>query len=386
MILFLVLLACKESREIPGGGFAIDRNHASPPNQDSLDLISSTRETFNSSSKVAIEETVEELGRYFTRKNKYNGFNGTVLYAVDGKIEFAKAYGYADLRKKDSLKLESSFQLASVSKPITSLAVLLLVEQGQVGLEDSLQVYFPDFPYHGITIRHLLTHRSGLPNYMYFCDSIWTNWEVPITNRDVLNIMIKDQPKVYYPPDRRYNYCNTNFALLALLVEQVSEMSFDLYVKSRIFLPLDMQDAQIYNKSITPVNYQAVKGYTGYRREADNTYLNGVVGDKGVYASVLDLFKLDQALQTGKLISHDLLDKAYEPQHKDLWKSDNYGLGWRINDSDPGNKVVYHTGWWKGFRSYFIRELGARKTIIVLTNTDRSGRLGLAELRGLVDN
>ena len=161
-------------------------------------------------------------------------------------------------------------------------------------------------------------------------------------------------------------------------------MAFELCVKTRIFLPLEMHNSHIYNKSTTPRNFNEVIGYASGRRVAENTYLNGVVGDKGVYASVVDLFKLDNALRSGTLISQDLMDQAFEPLHRDLYQWDNYGLGWRIDAADPLNKVVYHTGWWKGFRSYFIRELGSKKTLIVLSNTARTSSLGTKELRNLI--
>ena len=145
-----------------------------------------------------------------------------------------------------------------------------------------------------------------------------------------------------------------------------------------------MQNSLVYNKKVTPLNYNQVKGYHSGRRIADNTYLNGVIGDKGIYSSAIDLYKLDVALQNGSLVSLELLDKAFQPQHKDLYQWDNYGLGWRINAADPNNKIVYHSGWWKGFRSYYIRELGTRKTLIVLSNTARTSFLGTSELRSLI--
>jgi len=374
-IIFLILpLSCRETTQQPGG--AEEPNPVEPVELAAADLLVPD--------KAAREAAAERLDNYFKRRAKYNGFNGTVLYAVDGEIEYSKAFGYSNLRRKDSLKMESSFQLASVSKPITALATLVLIDQGKIALTDSIQTFFPEFPYKGITVQMLLSHRSGLPNYMYFADSLWTNTEVPITNWDVLDLMIEHHPKRYYPPGVRYNYCNTNYALLALIVEDVSKMAFELFVKTRIFLPLKMYDSQIYNKSVSPKNFNTVIGYASGRRIADNTYLNGVVGDKGVYASALDLFKLDVALRSGKLISNELLNEAFEPQHKDLYQWDNYGLGWRIDASDPDNKIVYHTGWWKGFRSYFIRELGSKKTLIVLSNTARNSALGTRELRKLI--
>lgn len=374
VIFLFIPISCKDYKQEPGG--AVEPNPIQPVWPADLDI-----EVVGSTEPPA---AVERLDQFFSHRNRLNGFNGAVLYAEHGKIEYSKAFGYTDLRTHDSLQLESSFQLASASKPITAIATLMLVDQGKLNLEDSMQTIFPDFPYEGITIRHLLCHRSGLPNYMYFADSLWENKEIPITNRDVLKLMIDYHPKPYYPPDKRYNYSNTNYALLALIVEQVSNMGFDLFVKTRIFLPLEMYNSQIYNKSTTPENFNEVQGYLSGRRVADNTYLNGVVGDKGVYASVIDLFKLDQGLRSGKLISQDIMDQAFEPQHPDLYTWDNYGLGWRIDASDTDNKVVYHTGWWKGFRSYFIRELGTDKTLIILSNTARNSYMGSRELRKLL--
>lgn len=371
-ILFFLPLGCHEITQVPGG--ATEPNPVAPERTEPGELTESPEPA----------PAVSRIDHFFSRKSRYNGFNGTVLYAQNGQIHYAQAYGFADLRSRDTLSPESAFQLASVSKPITALAALMLVYEGRLGLEDTVQQVFPDFPYPGITIRMLMNHRSGLPNYMYFADSLWENKDKAITNRDVLNLMNQYQPKRYYPPDTRYNYSNTNYALLALIVEEVSEMAFDLFVKTRIFLPLDMHSSQVYNKSITPVNFHPVKGYNGYRRVAENTYLNGVVGDKGIYASAIDLFKLDQGLRNGKLVSRDLMQQAFDPQHKDLYDWDNYGLGWRIDASDPDNKVVYHTGWWKGFRSYFIRELGTDKTLIVLSNTSRNSYMATRELRKLL--
>ena len=328
-------------------------------------------------------ESIANLKAFFQKKAKY-GFNGTVLYAHDGEIKFSNAYGYANLRSKDPLTMESSFQLASVSKPITALAVLKLYDDGLINLDDSVQQFLPDFPYHGISIRYLLSHRSGLSNYMYFSDEFWPDRGVAITNRDMLGLMVKYVPKPYYPPNRRYNYSNTNYAVLVLIVEEVSQMSFEAYVKLNIFLPLNMSTSLIYNKSVYPDNFNHVIGYTGSRRVAENTYLNGVVGDKGVYASALDLFKLDQALYDSTFISQQTLEEAFTLQHKDLRIWDNYGLGWRINAKDPDNKIVYHSGWWKGFHTYFIRQLGSKKTLIILSNTDRSSSMGIRDLLDLI--
>jgi len=324
--------------------------------------------------------TADSLKHYFDKLQKA-GFNGTVLFAENGEIIFSKAYGYANLKTKEPLTMESAFQLASVSKPITALAVLILKDEGKLGIDDSVRKYIPEMPYPGITIRHLLTHRSGLPNYMYFAEEDWLNKDIPLKNQDVIDLMAQHQYKPYYLPDKRYNYCNTNYALLAYIVEKVSGMKFEDFVQKKIFNPCKMVNSVIYNKNTCSENTCKVVGYPSTRYEAENTFLNGVVGDKGVYCSAYDLLMLDQALYTDKLISAATRQEAFTPQHKDLHQNDNYGLGWRLDVTDSMNPAIYHTGWWKGFRTYFIRELGEKRTIIVLCNTMRASRFSTRELR-----
>ncbi len=324
--------------------------------------------------------TVDSLKSWFDHLQKA-GFNGTVLFAENGEVVFSKAYGYANRLTKEPLTMESAFQLASISKPITALAVLVLKEEGKIGIDDPVQKFIPELPYPGVTIRHLLTHRSGLPNYMYFAEEDWPDKEIPLTNRDVIDLMAKNQYKPYYLPDHRYNYCNTNYALLAYIVEQVSGVKFETFVQKRIFNPCKMVNSSVYNKNSSPINTNPVVGYPSSRSEADNTFINGVVGDKGAYCSAYDLLMLDKALYTDVPVSQATLREAFVPQHRDLRSNDNYGLGWRLDVSDEFNPAIYHTGWWKGFRTYFIRELGEKRTIIVLCNTLRASRFSTRELR-----
>jgi len=195
--------------------------------------------------------------KHYVGQLQKTGFNGTVLFAENGEIVFSKAIGYANLKTKDSLTMESAFQLASISKPITALAVLVLKQEGKIGIDDSVRKYIPELPYPGITIRHLLTHRSGLPNYMYFAEQDWPNKDIPLKNQDVIDLMVKYQYKPYYLPDKRYNYCNTNFALLAYIVEKVSGMKFEDFVQKKIFNPCHMVNSYIYNKNTSPALYHS---------------------------------------------------------------------------------------------------------------------------------
>jgi CubicO group peptidase (beta-lactamase class C family) len=314
-------------------------------------------------------------------------FNGAVLIAEGNNIIYQNALGYGNFRSKDTLTIESQFQLASVTKPLTAYAIMLLEKKGMLSFQDSIRHFFPDFPYENITVHQLLIHRSGLPAYMYFADEFWKEDErdITINNFDVIDLMIEYEPMRYYYPGQRYNYNNTNYSMLAAIIEKVTSMTYENYMKENVFDELDMLNSSVYNRETDPEKNYPVKGYTGYRRTAGNTYLNGVVGDKGIYSTVEDLFKFNRAIFENIQIDSLSMSVAYQLGHEELHEHDNYGYGWRINMRSDSTKIAYHTGWWKGFRSYFIRELNTEKCIIVLTNRSNSGVLGTKELCELFD-
>ncbi|MBA2745356.1 MAG: beta-lactamase family protein, partial [Flavisolibacter sp.] len=158
-------------------------------------------------------------------------FNGGILVAKNGEIVYEKYRGFRDLRTKDSLNQDVPMQIASTSKTFTSAAILKLVQEGKLNLHDSIQKFFPDFPYENITVKTLLNHRSGLPEYLNYIDqSPWPRTK-PATNRDVLQTLIEWKPNKAYTADARFNYCNTNYVLLALIVEVVTGVSYPDYMK-----------------------------------------------------------------------------------------------------------------------------------------------------------
>ena len=329
---------------------------------------------------------LNRIDAFFGNRYQAKRFNGTVLFAKNGKIVYHKAFGYSDFNTKDTLQIDDAFQLASVSKTITAVAVLKMVEDSLINLEQFVQDFIPNFPYDSITVRHLLSHRSGLPNYMYFVDKIWENKDSSINNNEMLAIMQRDTPDYYYLPDVRYFYCNTNYAILASIIEKVTNDTYESYLNERIFKPLNMENAFVYNRNTQPNIPEEVIGYNGIYRQKENHYFNGVVGDKGIYASVLDLFKLDQALYESDFINQDLLAEAFSPHNPSLTRRnrDNYGLGWRIQKPSEFGEVVYHSGWWKGFKTYYIRMLDKKSTIVVLTNVTKGGYLNKITLQRLL--
>lgn len=329
------------------------------------------------------QEVVAKIDKYFNRRHKWGKFSGTVLYADHGEVVYKKAFGYRDMKTKEPLETSDPFQLASVTKPITAIAIMMMFEQGLIQLDDPIQKYLPEVPYEGVTIRQMLTHKSGMPNYMYFSDKLWPNRRTPISNNDVLCLMDQHKPTRYLRPGRKYNYSNTNYALLASLIEKISGKSYGDYIQRNVFDRAGMKNAFVFNRNEEYDLPAPVFGYIGKRTRARNTYLNGVVGDKGIYASVDDLFNLDQALYTNELINQESQNLMYSSSHRRLWATDNYGLGWRVHTDKNNKRTVYHSGWWKGFRTYYIRELHSKKTIIVLSNSTIGGLLGTRELRTL---
>jgi CubicO group peptidase (beta-lactamase class C family) len=326
--------------------------------------------------EILAEQKAEELDKIFSRYHKRGVFNGTVLYGEYGSEIFKGAYGYADFRKKEPHTLDSEFQLASVSKMFTAAAIMLLKEQGKIQYEDTLTKFIPEFPYRGITIRQLLNHRSGLSRYMSLADKYWPV-DKPINNEEVIDLFVRYQPRPYFKPDDGFHYCNTNYALLASVVERITGKTFDVFVKEEIFDHLGMTHSFVYNlNGDSIIRYKVPLGVSGHRYrgwrpiKVGDYYLNGVMGDKGVYSTVEDLFKFNIALDRGALISLSSLEEAFKPGSPRYYKrKDNYGFGWRLRDNM--DSTAYHFGWWKGFRAYYIRDMKNNRVLLALTNTHK---------------
>lgn len=329
-----------------------------------------------------------KIDTFFQHKFDNKTFNGTILFAKNNHSIIKKAYGFSTLETKDSLTTNSTFQLASASKPFTAIACLQLVEQGKIQLTDSVQKFIPSFPYQGITIHQLLSHRSGLSQYTHFCDapdSIWPDKHKTITNNDVIDIIAKYIPGVNYAPDTKFYYCNTNYMLLASIIEKVSGQKFEIYLKNNIFKPLKMNSTIVYNRDNKIDLINPVRAYNGAYNPFIDIYLNGVVGDKGVYSSVEDLYLFYKGLTSGKLINTNTLKLASLPKNEHNKNNKNYGYGFRLLELEKNRNIIYHTGWWKGFRTYFIMNYELNEVVIVLTNLKRGPFLSVEGLLSLID-
>ncbi|RDV14246.1 class A beta-lactamase-related serine hydrolase [Pontibacter diazotrophicus] len=317
----------------------------------------------------------------FKHLHKRKGFNGTVLVTKYDQVIYKGAFGYADFHRKDTLTTKTAFQLASVSKQFTAMAIMILKEQGKLSYEDSVQQYIPDFPYKGITIRQLLTHRSGLPNYTYFSDELWPDRRVPITNGDVLNLMAVHRPRIFYKPNTHFDYSNTGYSLLAAIVDKASGMPFATFLQEQIFAPLEMKNTFTFSKDMAVVTESVATGYTSGRRKRTPDYLDTVLGDKGLYSTVEDLYKWDQALYTQKLVKRETLEEAFRGSRPEKKKDEDYGFGWRIRQLESGDTAVYHGGLWHGFNTYLLRNPKDHSAIIVLSNLTNGSLNYLKDVR-----
>ncbi|MGO4293493.1 serine hydrolase domain-containing protein [Chitinophaga sp. RAB17] len=314
-----------------------------------------------------------ELEAFYNGKLLRSGFNGAMLVARKGVIIFEQYHGYENSRTKIPVIDSSSFQLASVSKTFTGAAVLWLAQKEKLNLDDSLQKFFPEFPYKGINVRMLLSHRSGLPNYLYFCDSLWKEESRFITNDEVIKLMEAHKPAMQHLPGTHFQYCNTNYLLLASIIEKVSGQKYAEFMEQTIFRPLGMMNTFVYDPASAARPHQTQSHKYNGQFEPD-TYFDGVMGDKGIYSSARDMLKWDQALYSGQLLNAATLKAAYTPYSHEKPGIRNYGLGWRLMVyPDSTKNIIYHNGWWHGNNTVFYRFVQDSTTLIILGNKYNRG-------------
>ncbi len=260
---------------------------------------------------------------------------------------------------------QTPLQIASTTKTLTAAAVLQLVQQGKLDLDMPVYKIFEGFPYTGVTVKMLLNHRSGLPNYLYYMEDGGWDRKTLATNTDVLNTLINWHPTQAYRPGIRFNYCNTNYVLLALIIEKFSGMPYKDYMQKNIFEPLGMLNTYVLTKNDSA---RLTPSFDGYGSLWQLDFSDGPYGDKNIYSTPRDLLKWDQALYSESIISKQLLDSAFTPYSNEKPGVYNYGLGFRLLMIPNGKKVIYHHGRWHGFNSAFARLTDEKVTVIILTN------------------
>lgn len=296
-----------------------------------------------------------------------SAFNGGIIVAKGGNIIFEKYKGSVNLDGTDLITASTPLHIASVTKTFTAMAVLKLQQEGKLNIDDSLTKYFPDFNYPGVTIKTLLNHRSGLPNYLYFMEKVGWPVDSIIQNKDVLKWLIERKGfiKDIGTANTRFNYCNTNYALLALIIEKVTGKLYPAFMKETIFDPIGMKNSFIH---FLGDNIIRSKSFDWKGREIPDNNLDAVYGDKNMYSTVGDLLLWDRILKDTVFLPKATLETAFTPYSNERPGIKNYGLGWRMNIYGEDKKIIFHTGWWHGNNAIFIRLLKEDATIILIGN------------------
>jgi CubicO group peptidase (beta-lactamase class C family) len=312
-------------------------------------------------------------------------FSGVVLVAHKGKPVYHKAFGYREFADKAPLQKDDIFELASVSKQFTAMIIMMLKERGKLNYDDPVEKYL-DIPYKGITIRHLLTHTGGLPDYQDIMDKYWDKTRVA-GNADAIAYLNKYAPPKIFEPGEKYEYSNTGYLLLASIAEKAAGKDFIEMCRQWIFRPLKMKNTNIRSpeekKAAThfAIGHIYVKERSkpalpaGRYVRADSfpssdytIWLGNRKGPGRVSSTAEDLLKWDNALYTEKLVKQSTLAEAFTPMKLNNGNFSNYGFGWTIRtDAAPG-KIVYHTGDNPGYKTIIVRYIDKKKTLIVLNN------------------
>ena len=328
---------------------------------------------------VPNENEFEPLSEKFIKNKKYeiqnfvninwplNEMNGGFLVAKNGTIIYEKYSGNADLSIKNKITENTPLHIASVSKVLTATAILKLVEAKEIALDQKLKTILPTFPFDSITIRTLLNHRSGLKNYAYFTvdKKIW-NPEKIIRNQDVLDLLANKIKTLEFPTNSKFSYCNTNYALLALVIEKVTGLKYPEAMKKMIFEPLSMTNTYVFDYDKDALTATPSYKWNGAKYPMD--FLDAVYGDKNIYSTPRDLLKLDLARRSKHFLNPDLIKQLYSGYSYEHLGTKNYGLGIRMIEWETGEPFYFHNGWWHGNTSSYIT-LGKEKvTIIALSN------------------
>jgi CubicO group peptidase (beta-lactamase class C family) len=338
--------------------------------EDKLDKFSIPVEYYSKNSTKNVSHKLDSL---LNRINKRHDFHGAVLVAKNKKIVYQNQVGYADFRKKTLINSESIFQLASVSKQFTAAAIMQLKEKNKLKLTDSVNTYFPDFPYKNITIRNLLNHTSGLPKYFWVAEHEWKDNKPP-TNKDLMEVLPISKAQRFFKPGRNFDYSNTGYFVLASIIEKVTGISFNQYLQKNIFEPLNMKNSYVYSYQNDTIRKNQLKGYRLYRGwkhiKIGNTVNDAIVGDKNVYSTLEDLFKWTYGLNSELLIKQESLELMYTKGETIYGRKVPYGFGFRLGMRDEKN--IYHYGKWNGFSTALTNYLEEDLVVIVLEHTSYS--------------
>ncbi|PQJ78680.1 serine hydrolase domain-containing protein [Polaribacter porphyrae] len=320
-----------------------------------------------------------KIDSLLTLLNQQNQFNGNVLIVQKGKEILKKSYGDADIEHKQKLNENSVFELASVSKQFTATGIVLLKLDNKLKYSDKVTKYFPELTFcKNVTIQNLLNHSSGIPDYIGMMIRNWDKSKIAVNN-DVVKLLSEKVDTLNFAPKAKFQYSNSNYLLLASIIEKVSGKTYADYLSQHIFQPLKMNNSSVLNRRYKPT---ALKNYAyGYILDdnqnkvlPDSTsyskyvvYLDGIVGDGMVNSTTNDLRKWDKSLRDYVLIPKDEFEKIISLDTLSNGKVNTYSFGWRIKKSEDGLSMS-HSGGWPGYITYISRDIDSENLIVILQN------------------
>lgn len=335
-------------------------------NNDTLAHIEPSTTKFHDLDPQYVASKKASIEHFFNRGWSSNS-NISFLVAKNGQIIFEKYQGYANKNKGTAITSDTPMHIASVSKVLTATAILELIDAGKISLDQKVNTILKSFPYPVITIQTLLDHRSGMRNYAYFTEDegVWDRKKT-LTNDDLLRILGEKNIQLETPTNKRFCYCNTNYAILALVIEKVTGLKYGSAMKRMIFDPLGMKDTYVFDYSKDKKT--AVPSYKGNNVEIGMDYLDCVYGDKNIYSTPRDLLKFDLARNSPNFLNKKLREAVYQGYSNEHKGTKNYGLGIRMIDWETGQHFYFHNGWWHGNTSAYITLKKENVTIIALSN------------------
>ncbi len=305
--------------------------------------------------------------------------SAVLLVADDGQILYQTAVGYRNFQTKTPLAVSDIFELASVSKQFTAMIIMMLKEEGKLAYDDLVDKYIPGLPYPGITIRNLLNHTSGLPDYQQVMDQHWDKSKVA-GNEQCIEYLIQYHPEKHFQPGEKFEYSNTGYLLLASIAEQASGKDFIELCRNRIFHPLGMSQTDFRSREdklqlenmawghIFVADKQAYIPADSFPEFDYNIWLGNREGPGRISSNSTDLLKWNQALYTDALIKNETLQEAFTPARLNDGKLSHYGFGWMLGQHPMLGKKVFHTGDNPGYKTIIIRYVDSDKTLILLCN------------------
>lgn len=313
------------------------------------------------------QKIVNSLNQYYENIWNSADMSGGVLVAHGDNILLEKYKGFGRENNQMPINKDTPLHLASISKPITAMAVLKLVEAKKISLEQKVKSIFPNFPYPDVTIQHLLTHRSGLPKYEHFLEE---NDIKPknqyFTNQEIFDIVAKHKPELARQTDTGFMYNNFNYAILALIIEKITGKIYPEAMKEMVFAPLKMKNTFVFEEK--HINSASQSFYQRSSKLYPLDQYDLIYGDKNIYTTPRDLFNFSKALFSKDFLPKELMEKIFEPYSNEKKGVNNYGLGFRLKIFNEGKKLTYHNGWWHGSNTVFIHLRESKTTIIALSN------------------